>query len=190
MLDRMARSCPRLRFDVERLSGETIKAVRIEARARDMDARGRVNRLLGAITVTKRSDASGIGPQVVGVPYASHVEVDPEVRRCGIATALYEAAARAACKEFKAPLHSDKERSRAAQGFWQKQIAKGRAVCIKATEPGRDDYEGPISNRGGCELYKLSCPAPKSLARGSARRGSRATSTAARDRRSPSKRQA
>lgn len=158
------KSCPRLRFDVQRLQGEHIKAVRIEARTVDQDKHGRQGLIAGAITVTKRS-AGGIGPQLFGIPYTSHVEVTKELQRCGIGTKLYKEAAKIACKEFGEPLHSDIERSAQAEGFWQKQVAKGRAVCTKPILASAGDWEGPIVGRNGCETYKLTCPAPTSLGR-------------------------
>lgn len=161
----MKPTCPRLRFDVQRLSGEHIKAVRIEARTIDQDKHGRQGLLAGTITVAKRTDASGIGPQLVGVPYTSHIEVTWEMQRCGIGTKLYGEAAKIACKEFGEPLHSDIERSVQAEGFWQKQVTKGRAVCTKEILASAGDWEGPIVGRNGCETYKLSCPAPRSLGR-------------------------
>lgn len=154
--------CPTLRFTrATRHVGGRLYAVRIEAHAK---GQGRV----GAITV--------VAPQTphedLNIAYVSHVLVDEAFHRCGVGTQLYERAAKIACKDFKHPLHSDVERTGYAQAFWEKQIRKGRAVCI-ARAPARNPIEmhEPVVGRGGCERYKLTCPAPKSLAR--ARRLSR-----------------
>jgi hypothetical protein len=45
-----------------------------------------------------------------------------------IGTTLYETAGRLACKVARKPLVSDWRRSPMAEGFWKKQVGKGRAV--------------------------------------------------------------
>lgn len=74
-------------------------------------------------------------------------------RRKGFGTALYEAAAQAACEIFGAPLASGESRSAAAEAFWRKQERKGRAQCTQ--ESG--------SKKRPCIEYVLSCPAPTNL---------------------------
>lgn len=92
------------------------------------------------------------------------IEVDRGERRQGIATAVYETAARDACENFGVPLHSDVYRTAASQMFWEKQQARGRAVCIEACEPhGECAPTEHKLGRGGCTRYRLSCPAPTSL---------------------------
>jgi len=74
--------------------------------------------------------------------------VKPEHRRSGIATRLYEAAAKISCEKYARPLASDRTRSLEAEAFWKKQVAKGKAQ--------------PLTKSSG---YVLSCPAPTSLSR-------------------------
>lgn len=101
------------------------------------------------------------------VPYVSDIRVSPKLQRCGVGTKLYEQAARFACKTFREPLHSDVERSAMSNRFWQKQVEKGRAVCVAKT--GAPDISVPdwmaTTGRGGCTRYRLSCPAPTDLSR-------------------------
>lgn len=80
----------------------------------------------------------------VSVHY-THVRGDHQRR--GVATKLYEAAARGACKRFGLPLSSDVDLQTGSRGFWEKQVRKGRA-----------HYDADL------ERYVLSCPAPASLA--------------------------
>lgn len=56
-------------------------------------------------------------------------EVEPEFRRCGVGTRLYETLMRIAQKK-KLRLVSDSQRSEGAETFWQKQVKKNRAECI------------------------------------------------------------
>lgn len=146
-------SCPRLVF-------KAIKYGREDVRARRIEARDTNKQFMGAVTVTSWGD--GLAPRV------THIEVNEDARKCGIGTKLYEQAAKVSCKTFKQPLHSDIERSRAADGFWQKQVRKGRATCVKPAEYTRDVAileDGPAQGRSGCYQYALKqCPAPASLA--------------------------
>jgi len=80
------------------------------------------------------------------------VSVEAAHRRLGIATQLYEVAARTACEDFGVPLVSGIARSPAAEVFWQKQLAKGRAATRIDPETGRP-------------FYALTCPAPRGLGR-------------------------
>jgi hypothetical protein len=108
-----------------------------------------------------------------GVPYVSDIRVAAEMKRCGVGTKLYEQAAQFACKTFKEPLHSDVERSAMSQGFWQKQVKKGRASCVSDMR-AVDEDEVPdwmaTAGRDGCVRYRLTCPAPKDLSRRRRRR--------------------
>lgn len=93
------------------------------------------------------------------------IDVHPSMQRCGVATKLYERAASIACKEGGSPLRSDTERTAYSQGFWDKQVRKGRATCVEQTPqtyPAGDSES--VEGRGNCLYYKLKCPAPKSLA--------------------------
>lgn len=100
----------------------SIKGQRIEAWAG--------KKAVGALTLVKRTEP--VSYAVSGVPYVSHIEVDDKHQRCGVGTQLYQQAAKLVCAMFRQPLHSDRQRSKSAQGFWSKQVAKGRAVCVRA----------------------------------------------------------
>ena len=96
-----------------------------------------------------------------GVAVVGAIEIDEDYRRCGLATRLYETAARWACANGR-QLRSDEVRSAASDGFWRKQAAKGRAVCAPATKTdwrGRTG-SGVIWERGGCAYYTLTTPCP------------------------------
>lgn len=108
-------------------------------------------------------------------PTIGYIEVDAEHRRHKLGTRLYEAAAKEACRWLKTPLHSDVERTAAAQAFWEKQERKGRAICVQpvpeSMRNSATDIPGwSIEGRGGCWRYKLTCPAPTTLERARRRR--------------------
>lgn len=91
-----------------------------------------------------------------GLPYPSMVSVDPAMRRRGIATLLYQEAARIAEDRFGHPLHSDVDRSGPDDVFWQRQVREGRAKCIRERKPPRDPpFEHIIKGRSGCVRYRL-----------------------------------
>lgn len=69
----------------------------------------------------------------------------------GLGTELYHAAAVEACRRG-VTLQSDMDRSDAAEGFWKKQIRKGRAVRRVA-----------YLTEEKVTYYRLSCPAPDTL---------------------------
>jgi GNAT superfamily N-acetyltransferase len=130
--------------------GSGIRGVLIEAVADKRD-------VVGHIIVVKEND----------VPYVSDIRVLPQLQRCGLGTKLYEQAAQFACKAFKKPLHSSIERSAMSDRFWQKQVAKGRAVCVARThEPPAEQPDWvPVPGRSGCVRYRLTCPAPTDLSK-------------------------
>ena len=107
-----------------------------------------------------------------GMAEVTHIEVDPLARRAQVATRLYAAAAKMACEKYDAPLASDTYRTAASDAFWQKQVRKGRATCLAASDhtqyPKSDDE--PTFGRSGCKRYILSCPAPATLTARSRRR--------------------
>ena len=84
------------------------------------------------------------------------ISVKDERKRCRIGTRLYEAAARYACAEGLT-LRSDVLRSASSQGFWEKQLTKGRAICEGETErpPANSSPDIPIKGRGGCTTYRI-----------------------------------
>jgi GNAT superfamily N-acetyltransferase len=91
-----------------------------------------------------------------GVPYPSMVSVDPAVRRRGVATLLYQEAARLAEERFDHPLHSDVDRSGSDDAFWQKQTREGRAECVRERTPPRDvPFDHIVKGRSGCVRYRL-----------------------------------
>lgn len=92
-----------------------------------------------------------------GVPYPSMVSVTPAMRRRGIATLLYQEAARVAEDRFGHPLHSDVDRSGSDDAFWQKQVRAGRAECVqKRKNPPADvPFDHIVKGRSGCSRYRL-----------------------------------
>jgi GNAT superfamily N-acetyltransferase len=82
------------------------------------------------------------------------IEVEPPYRRCGVGTRLYEAAAKLACERGEV-LSSDVNRSVDSQGFWTKQVARGRARCVEPTEIRTREDSQYAFGRGGCMFYAL-----------------------------------
>jgi hypothetical protein len=91
--------------------------------------------------------------------------------RCGLGTKIYEQALQLAC-EKNARLASDVARSDAAEGFWRKQVRKGRARCYRRTAPGIKvayDYEqrrfAETDEKWSCNRYLMreACPPEMSL---------------------------
>jgi hypothetical protein len=82
----------------------------------------------------------------------SWITVNENARRSGVATRLYEAAARFSCEVWGRPLGSDYRGSRApgAEGFWQKQYRKGRADLVGSKDSPANQFV-------------LRCPAPLDL---------------------------
>lgn len=116
------------------------------------------DQLVGELSATS-SPKAGRDPARLEV---RTVFVEEAYQRCGIATRMYELAARQAC-DTDAVLASDNIRSDAAHNFWLKQVKNKRAWCVSKGKPYYD------LNKGGCEYYALkSCPV-ESL-RGSRRR--------------------
>jgi len=116
-------------------------------------------------------DRESVGHAIVvktnGVPYVSDVRVFPKMQRCGLGTQLYEQAAQFACAKFKQPLHSDVERSAMSDNFWRKQVQKGRAVCTAPARSPASDVPDWVATTGrsSCSRFRLTCPAPMSLAK-------------------------
>lgn len=117
------------------------------------------------------ADRQSVGHAIVvkedGAPYVSDIRVSAELQRCGLGTRLYEQAAQYACDALAEPLHSDITRSVMSDRFWQKQVTKGRAVCVRAARysvPPVPDWM-PTEGRSGCVRYRLTCPAPTDLSK-------------------------
>jgi len=100
----------------------------------------------------------------------SHVNTQ---ERCGLGTRLYEKMLRVACKQgFR--LGSDTTRSKQSEGFWKKQVSRGRAACVDKRVAGTlYDHEATL-RRGmtiatpghwPCRMYALdeACPVSSSL---------------------------
>lgn len=125
---------------------------------------------LRAVKITADVGGAEWGYVVVGkrggaAPYVGYIHVERDARRCGLGTQLYAKAAATACKTFKSGLQSDEERSAAADGFWQKQVRKGRAACVAPSTRPLPHGDSPAYGRNNCEAYAFSCPAPKDLSR-------------------------
>lgn len=85
--------------------------------------------------------------------------------RCGLGTRLYETALREACQRGLR-LTSDRTRSDASEGFWRKQVAKGRARCVRPGGASRfifdlETGESEIDGTWDCTQYEMveTCPA-------------------------------
>ena len=133
--------CPRLRFERTFVAGGGMEGFGITAFAG--------KRQVGVI-FTRRDDRDS---------YVSWIEVDPSRRRCGISTKLYEEAARAVCEKYGRPLAVDTERTASTQAFWEKQVQKGRAICVESAPADRRRVapkpEDAVEGRGGCLYYQL-----------------------------------
>lgn len=57
-----------------------------------------------------------------------NIEVNPKHQRKGLATKLYQAAAKAACEEGRVLVSNDRQIGAHSNDFWLKQAAKGRAI--------------------------------------------------------------
>lgn len=89
---------------------------------------------------------------------------------CGIGTKLYEYMQDLACKH-RLRLASDTERTRFSEGFWTKQVRKGRAQCrpMKHRSRGATRLNDDMKDSGGywdCYQYEMKnvCPTDRSLA--------------------------
>jgi GNAT superfamily N-acetyltransferase len=100
--------------------------------------------------------------------------VQPSLRRRGLATALYEAAAAEACRRRGRLASISRATESGSYGFWQKQVAKGRARRwpwwrVKAQrqyiEPEiLDDMVNPTALSPQFDLFILNdCPPPTDL---------------------------
>lgn len=67
------------------------------------------------------------------------IELHPRAQGKRIGTKLYEIAAEIACN-YDLPLVSDRLRSRFAEAFWRKQLAKGRAYAVTGQGAGLYDH--------------------------------------------------
>jgi GNAT superfamily N-acetyltransferase len=103
-----------------------------------------------------------------GMAEVTSIAVNLEERRHKIGTRLYERAAKLVCERHAVPLASDTYRSAYSDGFWQKQVRKGRATCLGKlpykTKFAKGDAANSEYGRSGCKRYILTCPAPPSLA--------------------------
>jgi hypothetical protein len=120
-----------------------------------IEARDAGRRQVGVIAANHIGDPLGL--------QVSWIKVDDRLHRCGVATRLYAAMAKAAC-DAGGVLSSDVLRKPAAEAFWRKQVAKGRARCVRrAGGSWHPDY-----GLGDCEMYALTkCPV-ETLARATA----------------------
>ena len=85
-------------------------------------------------------------------------------RRCGYGTKLYEKMRDVAC-DYGVPLASDRIRSEFSDGFWRKQLRKGRAKCASPVYPDQLEDEGiPEDSPCGTFVMKQACPRDRSLA--------------------------
>ena len=97
-------------------------------------------------------------PTVGDVVRIENVAIHREHRGRGLGTKLYEAASRTACRRFNRPLASAGDRTHRSEGFWKKQLAKGRATKIVIQKPTKKHPKGRRQ-----VVYLLTCPPPASL---------------------------
>lgn len=86
------------------------------------------------------------------------VKIDINLRGKRLGTELYKEALKYA-RLRKLPLSSDEVRSHFSEAFWQKQIAKGRADCVKGDLPGTVWYNPLIDSEKWVDKTKLPVPA-------------------------------
>lgn len=92
------------------------------------------------------------------------VTVDDRYQRCGVGTRLYEAALAAACEQGLR-LASDTQRTDGSEGFWQKQVAKGRAQCVSSAPADRLNERWGPEGTWSCGRFAMleTCPSSPSL---------------------------
>ena len=163
----MAKSkCPRLRFEVTAGQFDD-EHVRIKA------LNGK--RLVGVVAIGLRTGKDSKS-RSVNAPFVSLVSVTENLQRCGLATRLYTKAAKYACDNLRRPLQSDTLRTAASDGFWRKQVSKGRAGCVQAandTYAKKADPTMAIEGRNKCAFYTLKSCAGAADLTGPRRRGKR-----------------
>lgn len=79
-----------------------------------------------------------------------NIDVDESVRRQGVATQLYEAAASLACTKRGRLASRDRLPWAYSNEFWEKQAAKGRAEVFKAPRGG-------VKDRGSIRYVLTTC---------------------------------
>ena len=127
----MAKKCPRLKFTVHKdRDGFEIEATRPGSK-----------KTLGTIDVDTTHADHMDRPTPSDQARVTFVSVDASLRRCGLGTELYTRAMKLA-QAKGLQLTSDSHRSTNSEGFWQKQLKKGRAVCVDKRRghlvPGND----------------------------------------------------
>jgi len=99
------------------------------------------------------------------------INEDDTPRRCGVGTRIYQKLYALACKHG-AHLSSDIVRSAHSEGFWKKQVAKGRAKCITTFGGRGAEHIDPntfmiVKNKDGsratwkCGYYAMKTKCPK-----------------------------
>jgi len=81
---------------------------------------------------------SKVGGRVVYT--VMRIDVDPEHRRKGVATKLYEAAANEACRRRARLASTERNPGAHSIDFWKKQVAKGRAKAFPIRGADEDRY--------------------------------------------------
>lgn len=116
----------------------------------------RNKKLLGEAELTPRGDKLEV----------SFIETNEDYRRCGVGTRLYQAALAEACQRGLR-LASDTTRTPMSEGFWAKQVRKGRASCTSTGDGAERLTETfrPSGKRWPCRQYAMAevCPASTDL---------------------------
>lgn len=110
---------------------------------------------LDSLTLIAKFEDREVGRMNVTLkPFGAKVTsiiIEKPFQRQGVATQIYQVAAKKACEIFNQPLISGISRSPAAEEFWRKQLNKDRAEIL-------------VDEETGVEYYSLHCPPPRSLA--------------------------
>jgi len=141
----------------ERTEGGACKTIRIERTHQEPDPSWD-----NPITFRAYTDGQEVGyldayryPDT-GVLKPALIEVNPEIRRCGVNTRLHNEAARYACDEGLTVI-SDQYRTPNTEKFWVKQRQKGRAECLpgKGYEISPEGDMDRVVGTWACERYRL-----------------------------------
>lgn len=157
------RACPIIRWDVQ--TNKVFTAEGLPYRSTEIFGYGPDDTRLVKGELTDDPLMTPGGTMMVAYSYTHK-----DYRRCGFGTKLYERMRQIACDRGKR-LASDTTRTKFSEGFWRKQVSRGRAKCL--FKPRRWQ-RGEIPEDSSCGQYALkrACPAAgKSSLAGRKRRG-------------------
>lgn len=147
------KACPPLRFFAQSEPGREPGNTRVAISVKDTDGELVAD---ADLMLRKREKRATV----------DYIRVNREFERCGVGTKIYEKMLEIACATGMR-FTSDISRTDASEGFWRKQVKKGRARCVKNGGPG-DKLNERFDKVGfwECERYELKerCPVDRSLA--------------------------